>query len=309
MILLATMKQLPEDTVSAVPAEILANIVGHLAASDAIKLSHTGKQIQSQLSLAATARRKVLTERHDYTRSDRPLKSFQVPVPSQDMVMVHTVLLSMNWRDQGWGNRKSQVFIIATKNDLSPYGSDSRLSTLNWEGTRIEFDGGRVVYESGIATHSKESLDITFKPKKDETYHIWYIVGGGGGHELYLSDANIQSLVLGDDQGFLDAYNFLVTSEVLQPIYKRLSTSPFHDITLSTIFDSTRHLLTQGERIPLPMISFFGRYGIPERGLSVNFLDTVQKIRDCDQNQEDLPNQGVLNNDEYEDYLSEGSDY
>merc|ERR1712194_360625 len=37
---------------------------------------------------------------------------------------------------------------------------------------------GRIVFASGVAPHGLESLCVTFAPTRDQTYHLWYVVGG-----------------------------------------------------------------------------------------------------------------------------------
>jgi len=166
------------------PGEILPIVVGYLLPSDAIQLNNTCKKLHSKLSLTATCPRQILTNFSRQDRDDDAHSGFQIPVPHQ--VSCHSMLLSMIWRDHGWGYRKGKVFVVAEKKNHL-YGRSGE-----------RFGGGSVAYTSGIALHEEQRLDITFQPKGNETYHLWYVVGHGGGHSLRLSNVKVQALVFDD---------------------------------------------------------------------------------------------------------------
>ncbi|KAL3909679.1 MAG: hypothetical protein SGARI_002481 [Bacillariaceae sp.] len=76
------------------------------------------------------------------------------------------------------------------------------------------FEGGKVVYKSPVATHDLEPLEISFVPKpakssdkKPPMYHLWFVVGGGGGHSLTIENVYVHTLVLDDaDRTMSKAY-------------------------------------------------------------------------------------------------------
>jgi len=80
----------------------------------------------------------------------------------------------MDWKDQGWGNRKSRVIVR--------------------EVTRE-----KIVHFSEVASHEEQRLDIVLSAvNPNETFHVWVVVGGGGGHSIHLSNVRIQALVFDD---------------------------------------------------------------------------------------------------------------
>ena len=97
------------------------------------------------------------------------------------------MIISMDWSDQGWGNRKSNVFFVSEEKkrtyDRSSKGHKGRNCS-----DQI-FGGGRVVYHSAIAPHEQQRLEIKlFTLKENQTYHFWYCVGVGGGHSIHLNN-------------------------------------------------------------------------------------------------------------------------
>jgi len=184
------------------PDEIMPKIAGYLPPLDTIHLNNTSKILHSKLSLTSSCPRQILTKFSRGDCDDDLHYGFQVPVPHQ--FSCHSVLLSLVWRDQGWGNRKGRIVIEAEEKSHVPRTSGRRC------------DNGRVVHTSGTAPHSAKRLGITFQPKESETYHLWYAVGGGGGHNVHLSNVRIQILVLGDPgRCFGKAYSILANTEAL----------------------------------------------------------------------------------------------
>jgi len=184
------------------PNEILPIVAGYLPSSDAIKLNNTCKKFHSRLSLTATAPHSIITEFSRRNPDGDAHYGFLIPVPNQ--VSCHSMRVSMIWQDQGWGDRKGQVFVVAEEENQLYHRSSQN------------FGGGRLVYTSAIASHEKQSLAIEFQPKENETYHVWYKVGSGGGHSLSLSSVNVQALLFDDtSRCFVNAYNFLAKTEAL----------------------------------------------------------------------------------------------
>ena len=73
------------------------------------------------------------------------------------------------------------------------------------------------MYSSDTAHHEEQRLEIMlFAPNEQETYHLWYVVGGGGGHILNLSNVMIQALVFDDPSCcFGNAHKSLAVTESL----------------------------------------------------------------------------------------------
>mmetsp|Transcript_29779 Transcript_29779/g.63766 ORF Transcript_29779/g.63766 Transcript_29779/m.63766 type:complete len:182 (-) Transcript_29779:141-686(-) len=107
-----------------------------------------------------------------------------------DLNQVHTASVRCEWWDQGWGNYKGRIWIVALPASIE----DRPLSELSLE-ERLNLEGGRIVYSSPIAPRQRETLTINFSPKMEENYHLWYEVGGGGGHKLFISNLRLKTLV------------------------------------------------------------------------------------------------------------------
>jgi len=239
------------------PDEIMPTIAGYLPPVDTIQLNSTSKILHSKPSITASYPREILTK---FSRRDCDGDlhyGFQVPVPHQ--VSCHSVLLSLIWRDQGWGNRNGKIFIEAEEKSHIPSTSSRR------------FGEGRVVHTSGIAPHTAKRLGIVFQPKESETYHFWYAAGGGGGHNAHLCNVRIQTLVL-DDPGrcFGKAYNVLAKTDALG-VWDQKSRPIVH-------LDVEKFLMTLEERLLPPLISFTNVGHQPETHLEPKIRAFVKSL-------------------------------
>ncbi len=110
--------------------------------------------------------------------------------------------VTFRWRDQGWGHHKGQIFIVGRSRQVPPDPSRP-------------FHGGRVVCTSSLAPHQEETCKLTFSTcsMEGETYQMWYKVGGGGGHQLLLSDGRIHTVLFDDEAGNFSR-NYTILKEV-----------------------------------------------------------------------------------------------
>ena len=92
---------------------------------------------------------------------------------------VHTVGITLFWRDQGWGNRKGKVWVLRER-DRAP--NDHGISS---EDVRCM---------KGPAPHAVAHEYMAFRPRAGEEYDFWYSVGGGGGHRLYIYNLGLHRL-------------------------------------------------------------------------------------------------------------------
>ena len=110
---------------------------------------------------------------------------------------IHTVILRCEWKDQGWGNRKGMLSIVAdggkAPDDYQPWSP-------------------AVVAGKEPAPHSYESLELRFRPPPTDdeapvlhgafvsrldvqrTYTLCARAGGGGGHALSVKDLTVRIL-------------------------------------------------------------------------------------------------------------------
>lgn len=165
------------------PKDIIEKVASFLVLRDASHFSRCCKTVRSSLSLAKlgtpvellSARSEFFGEYYDVNRTGPE-------IPVHTMGEVHTVILTSYWRDQGWGNCKGTLFVVA-------YDGDSPMED------RDDFDKGRCVVKSPLAGHSVCKLRMEFQLRSNEEYRLWMYVGGGGGHELIFDTALKMQLV------------------------------------------------------------------------------------------------------------------
>jgi len=95
----------------------------------------------------------------------------------------HTVYLRCLWSDQGWGNRKGMLSVVANggraPDDYKPWSD-------------------LVVCGEEPAPHDWSPLRLSFRPNTEGTSHdpyaIWVRIGGGGGHRLKVEDLCVRVL-------------------------------------------------------------------------------------------------------------------
>jgi len=253
------------------------NVAEFLAFLDMCQLSITSKKLHSQLSVFIMPPRKILTDfaRIDYHNGNAdhgPYAmdyGFEIPVPSQPQVVCHSMCVSMSWRDQGLGLGQKGYFLIMASDKES--------------GGHL----GPTVFASPHAPHSSQSLHITFMPKREKSYHLWYVVGGGGEHSMNLCNVTVQAIVYDDpSRSFLKAYHFVAKRNVFLPWDVATSLMSPPQVTsrdsfeLDTTLTSASHLLKQGEPLPSPMISLFAHSGVSERDLTLRFIELIRSILD-----------------------------
>ena len=147
------------------PRDLTEIIASFLCPVDALALDASG-----------SATRCVVVERNRHFATNQVFAVSEhrahrlLPVPlGGARTRVHTVGITLFWRDQGWGNRKGKVWVLRER-DRAP--NDHGISS---EDVRCM---------KGPAPHTLAHEYMAFRPRAGEEYAIWYCVGGGGGHRL-----------------------------------------------------------------------------------------------------------------------------
>ena len=109
-------------------------------------------------------------------------KRYERDIPVACPGNAHSITIEGDWKDQGWGNRNGQLYIVAQ----------------NPEEENPSFESGRLVASSPIAEHKKTKVCLTFQPKANEKYQLWYLIGGGGGHSLHIENLVAHETVVED---------------------------------------------------------------------------------------------------------------
>ena len=188
-----------------VPGEVLKHIVSFLDYKDALRASGVNKSFHITLSLSTLGSVPLMDDQTWRNSDDEPHKSVWIPIMFPHRT--HSVVLTCRWSDQGWGNRKGGLFVVAV-----PEEGDPNADTLS----RIE--NGEIVHESPIAPHDESPLCMSFHYSPFKAYYLWYRVGGGGGHQLKVKNLEARAIIH-DDTGkwVLKNYTALRSQDALLP--------------------------------------------------------------------------------------------
>jgi len=125
---------------------------------------------------------------------DHAAKWFSLPMLSFPSSKIHSITVRGLWRDQGWGNRKGILAILSGGNDHN--------AITNYLDNSDSESG--VVSIITVAPHQWETFELTFFPdplhhinrgeEGEEEYELWYRIGGGGGHELFIKKLTVEIL-------------------------------------------------------------------------------------------------------------------
>lgn len=133
-------------------------------------------------------------------------------------------------------------------------------------------DTKRIVYTSRLAPHQKAWIRIPIHPREDETYHVCYIVGADGGHEINLFNISLHALIYDDERSSVkNAYRYL--SALLVPFDEMMIST---DEETKVLLESVRYLLLGDISLPPCIVEYFGRFGVSREELSFKFLDVVE---------------------------------
>lgn len=210
--------------------------------------------------------------------------------------LIHSVKLSFSYRDQGWGNRKGQVYIGEKKNqefkrqdgkeenhqhqqrkksccwrDVDTMNNDldldDDLDELDSNGSRVRYltsdeNLGKIIRSSPLAEHHLTRCELVFRPKSGFSYDLCYIVGGGGGHSIVVTDIKLESFV---HSSCIPLANILMEKSSSPSLSSSLSSSLFITNMLRYILDTVDYFsneITQQQQhqvgsYPQPSVDFF----------------------------------------------------
>ena len=108
----------------------------------------------------------------------------------------HTLFCSMTWRDQGWGNRKGKIAIVndALSSEVSAHGGATAGPLPPPQMGDAPAGPLAEVVALEPAPHVRAARKLTICPAPQGPCSIWYRVGGGGGHELYVYGFSVRML-------------------------------------------------------------------------------------------------------------------
>jgi hypothetical protein len=250
----------------------MQRIASFLHPLNAIDFSRTCRAVHDSLALASLnpalpliAEKKLLIG-GDST-GDQEVPWIRLPVPLHRRV--HSATLSLQWRDQGWGHRKGQLRIVGRRRTQHIDRNDP-------------FHGGKIVSESPLAEHQLTNCKLTFVPKEDHVYNVFYRVGGGGGHKLHLESVTLFSMILNDPNRYFSR-NYRVLRE-LGTIGPAINGHFHHDVLMG-VAKSFRRQLAAGERPDPGLALIMANYGIEVNEAS---LLSVEEIVQADIDERNL---------------------
>lgn len=210
--------ELPRDLLH-LPQDMKHRVATFLSPQDAVTLGRSCRTMYDALALARLDPERPLfatfVREGAVATGDTWYRAFSLPVFSR---RVHSMQLKFFWRDQDWGNRKTECRIVGYPVSLegTTTAAADEIPTQFAPGTAA-FGGGRVVASStDYASHHEERLTLSFNPLDNEKYHFWYKVGGGGGHEMFLRDGRLHTVIFDDEfRNYTRNYRVLVEQGLL----------------------------------------------------------------------------------------------
>jgi hypothetical protein len=270
------------------PPELMQRTASFLHPRGAIDFSQTCRAVHDSLALASLnpplpliVQTKILDGA--YATGDKDVPFMRLPIPLHRRV--HSVTLSLQWRDQGWGNRKGQIRIVGRR-------------TTQPVDLNHPFHGGKIVSTSPIAEHDVTNCKLTFVPKEGHVYHVFYRAGGGGGHQLHLESVTLFSMILDDPNRCVSRnYRLLRERGAIGPEMSgsRLRTFDGHfcQDALLGVSKSIRRQLAAGERPSPELVLLMTNYSIDINEAS---LFSIEEIVQADIDERNLVQESAKNN-------------
>jgi hypothetical protein len=181
------MAEKPPPNLAALPRDVLKHVVSFLDYRNALKFSLVNSWFRTTLSFSALHAPESLLRQSTWyggrgEAGNTPRRSVWIPILFPHRT--HSVVLTCQWNDQGSGNQKGALFVVAVPTD-----DDLNLNTLS------SIEKGQLIYESPVAPHEKASLRISFNYSPSKSYFLWYRVGGGGGHQLLIENLAVHTVI------------------------------------------------------------------------------------------------------------------
>ena len=162
-----------ESILCKTPHLVLSKIVEFLPPLDIIHLSRTCKQLHqilpSYFIISALDFQKCVQKAPHFC----PEKWFDGPKIDKK---IRSITISFEWKDQGWGNRKGNVWLKIIREEEVILETNSSLCGLaehKW---------------SDVTVHLGKEQNIVSEFKPGDKYRFMQNVGGGGGHNLHIKN-------------------------------------------------------------------------------------------------------------------------
>ena len=166
-----------------IPSGITKQIASFLHPKDALAFASTSKKMKKDLGLKMTVTSSYGLTNQKWTSGygyDGNMERIWFRCIPLSQIQIHTIQFMCDYKDQGWGNRKGELYIREDK------------SQNNYDGN--------IVARSPIAEHHETALKLSFQPKSGKKYTMCYQIGGGGGHVLYVNNPCFRQLLYTDEE-------------------------------------------------------------------------------------------------------------
>ena len=253
--------------------EIQQKIVSFLPSVDAVRFTQSSKSQREALHFSSITH-PILSSigwYGGYHDGDTSRRFLEIPMLLRSRI--HSVVIRCGWKDQGWGNRKGEIF--------------------------VEECNGKVVCSSGLAPHSLDELELTFHVKTSRTYSLCYKVGAGGGHELLVQNLEIQYIFF-DEPGLYLSRHFRALSK-----HNALQINSFW---FRFLLSCCQSMINQAENLKSSIDPFLSDF-LETAGIAVNVSSLESLVELCfSLENEKLPDELSGLRDASDQYADEYSD-
>uniref|UniRef100_A0A7S3L5C1 F-box domain-containing protein n=1 Tax=Amphora coffeiformis TaxID=265554 RepID=A0A7S3L5C1_9STRA len=183
--------------IESLPPSIYFHILSFLEPYDGAEFSACSRSLHQSIPLSSLDPIDTLPEQSligGIRNGDDFVRWYRLPIW---MPRVHSLILKCNWADQGWGNRKGRLAVVAFSQLESGQVPPARIPAHHDTDQPAAWGGGRLVYLTPQdAPHQREALRATIPhPTQGESFFVFARAGGGGGHEIRVSDVSLQTII------------------------------------------------------------------------------------------------------------------
>ena len=259
-------------TLSNVSKYILLEITTFLTPAEALNFAATCKTTKDDLDLGIIednfSHKNLSDKRWDgsYHNGDAINTWFRfMPLFCQDRI--HSIQFTADCVDQGWGNRKSKLFIFE-------------------EDESVDHQRGQLVTESHLLEHHPTPVKFEFHPKPKKNYLMCYRVGGGGGHKLFVRNPKIRLLIC-DSRGISRAIQIFQKKD-----FQQILGTNFGVDLMAGVVDSLTNSIDHNQEQHQHLVSCFSSIGVDITDSNLlngmkSFFTEISKVRVADQRRDE----------------------
>lgn len=174
------------------PAELKRRVTDFLPVQEALRLRTTSTRIYSDLGLTVRPPFQILHDVHWQGDLDSPSGSPLIAtiIPVFERRRTHSITVECQCHEQ-CGNGK--LYVLAHR----CFEEDEDEEDGDTDDDAFSISRGTIVAELCFTGHllTTRSLSLSFQPKSDEMYDLWYQVGGGPGNQLRLRSVCVYAVV------------------------------------------------------------------------------------------------------------------